>query len=208
MLKLADATNGPVGTSAAISLLDWYDLDHKLILVMERPVPCMDLLGYTQKNGGRLQEEEAKIIMKQLVDAALELQENHIFHRDIKVENILIETGSDVPRVRLIDFGLSCFVKKGSFFRTFYGTAAHIPPEWYVRSRYTAGATTAWQMGVVLFEILHSTEPFETVRFAGRKLKICKYLSQSCQDFLRKCLTIDPKDRITLQQLQKHQWLR
>lgn len=62
-----------------------------------------------------------QIILKQLVDAAKDLEERHVFHRDIKVENILIETGSDVPRVRLIDFGLGCFVKKGSLYRVFYG---------------------------------------------------------------------------------------
>lgn len=50
--------------------------------------------------------------MKQLVEVALELQSKNIFHRDINLENILIETGADVPRLRLIDFGLSCFAEK------------------------------------------------------------------------------------------------
>lgn len=60
--------------------------------------------------------------MKQLVEAALELQSKNIFHRDIKLENILIETGADVPRLRLIDFGVSCFAVKTSLCRTFYDT--------------------------------------------------------------------------------------
>lgn len=64
----------------------------------------------------------SQIILKQLVDAAVELHNKCIFHRDIKVENILIQTGADVPRVRLIDFGLSCFFKKTSSYRVFYGT--------------------------------------------------------------------------------------
>ncbi|XP_059205318.1 serine/threonine-protein kinase pim-1-like [Centropristis striata] len=207
MLKLADATNGPVGTSATVSLLDWYDLDHELILVMERPVPCMDLQDYVARKGGRLQEEEAKTIMKQLVDAVLELQENHIFHRDIKTENLLIETGSDVPRVRLIDFGVSCFAKKGSSYQDFCGTPVHTPPEWYVRYRYTPWPTTAWQLGVVLFEILHSKD-FETRKYVKCKVNISKSLSKDCQDFLEGCLAINPKDRTTLQQLQNHRWLR
>lgn len=60
--------------------------------------------------------------MKQLVDGALELEKKNIFHRDIKVENVLIETGSDAPRVWLIDFGLSCFAQEGSLFKVFRGT--------------------------------------------------------------------------------------
>lgn len=63
----------------------------------------------------------SQIIVTQLVNGLTELHNNQIFHRDIKIENILIETGSDVPRARLIDFGLSCFFKTQSVYRIFYG---------------------------------------------------------------------------------------
>ncbi|XP_044077665.1 serine/threonine-protein kinase pim-1-like isoform X2 [Siniperca chuatsi] len=208
MLKLAGGTTGSVATAAPVSLLDWYDLDQELILVLERPIPSQDLLKYIEVNGGSLQEEEAKLILKQLIDAAKELQDKHIFHRDIKVENILIETGSNVPRVRIIDFGLSCFVKKGSFYRIFYGTSAHIPPEWYSHCTYRAGPTTVWQMGVVLFDMLHRKTQFETTKFLGNKLKISNNLSKNCRDFLQMCLTKAPEQRPTLEQLQHHPWLR
>lgn len=61
MLKLAAKTSGSVGTSAPVSLLDWYDLDQELILVLERPVPSKDLFQYNTDKGGSLQEEEAKV---------------------------------------------------------------------------------------------------------------------------------------------------
>lgn len=61
MLKLAAETQGSVGTSAPIALLDWYDLDQELILVLERPVPSNDLFNYTKVKGGTLQEDEAKV---------------------------------------------------------------------------------------------------------------------------------------------------
>ncbi|XP_022069327.2 serine/threonine-protein kinase pim-1-like [Acanthochromis polyacanthus] len=122
MKRLGGGSAGSAGKSAPVALLDFYDLQQQLILVLERPVPAQDLLQYIMENGGCLEEEEAKIITKQLVDAAIHLLENRIFHRDIKVENILIETGSDVPRVRLIDFGLSCVFNRGSSYNVFYGT--------------------------------------------------------------------------------------
>ncbi|XP_071321606.1 serine/threonine-protein kinase pim-1-like [Trachinotus anak] len=208
MLKLSAEKRGSAGTSAPVSLLDWYDLDQELILVLERPVPCEDLLNYLEINGGTLKEKEAKIVLKQLVHAATELQNKRIFHRDIKLENILIETGSDVPRVRLIDFGLSCFFKKRSVYRVFYGTSAHIPPEYYKRFTYSAGPTTVWQLGVVLFEMLHSKTRFETNRFLSNKLKINNDLSNNCQDFLKMCLAKVPSRRPSLEQLQHHPWLR
>ena len=61
MEKLSARTSGSAGTSAPVSLLDWYDLDQELILVMERPVPCKDLFDYIRDKGGSLQEEETKV---------------------------------------------------------------------------------------------------------------------------------------------------
>uniref|UniRef100_A0A3P9C2Q5 Serine/threonine-protein kinase n=1 Tax=Maylandia zebra TaxID=106582 RepID=A0A3P9C2Q5_9CICH len=192
-------------TSAPVSLLEWFDFGRELILVMERPVPAVDLDKYIEENGGFLPEDKAKVILKQLVDAAKHLEDKHIFHRDIKSENILIETGSDVPRVRIIDFGLSCFVKEQSQYRVFYGTEIYSPPEWYGRSCYRCGPTTVWQMGVVLYEALHAGD-FNTTSFLKKRLKFKRHLSKNCRDFLDACLTKVPETRPTLEELQHHTW--
>ncbi|KAG8008473.1 Serine/threonine-protein kinase pim-1 [Nibea albiflora] len=207
MLKLMEGRTG-VGSSVAVSLLDWYDLGQELILVMERPVPSTDLLKYVQGNGGSIEEKVAKIIVKQLVDAAKELEDKRIFHRDIKVENILIETSSRTPRLRLIDFGLSCFVKESSRYHIFYGTPDHIPPEWYSSNTYHAGSTTVWQVGVVLYESVHRKNNFVTKKFTRNRQRISNKLSKKCQDFLKDCLAKNPEDRPSLEQLQQHPWLR
>nr|XP_046238894.1 serine/threonine-protein kinase pim-1-like [Scatophagus argus] len=184
MLKLQAGRTGLMEESAPVSLLDWYDLDQELILVLERPMPCMDLLNYIRTNRGHLQEDKAKIILKQLVDAANELEDKRIFHRDIKPENILIETSSDVPRVRVIDFGLSCFFKKTSVYRVFCGTPQHVPPEWYSHYTYRPGPTTVWQMGVVLYELLHRTVRFDTTSFLRHELPIRDELSRGKKNVL------------------------
>ncbi|XP_075939241.1 uncharacterized protein LOC142940924 [Anarhichas minor] len=175
MSKLAAKSEG---TSAPVSLLDHYKLDQELILVLERPIPAKDLLDHINANGGPLDEEEAKVILKQLIDAAIDLEDKHVFHRDIKPENILIETSSDIPRVRLIDFGLSCLAKKTSTYRVFFGT--HIPPEYHDRGFYSAGPTTVFQMGVVLFEMLH-TDIFVMNRFFRNNQRISNELSENRQ---------------------------
>uniref|UniRef100_M3ZKV9 non-specific serine/threonine protein kinase n=1 Tax=Xiphophorus maculatus TaxID=8083 RepID=M3ZKV9_XIPMA len=57
------AGGGPeaVGKFASVTLLDWYCLDHKLVLVMERPPFSLDLAQYIHFRGGRLQEDEARV---------------------------------------------------------------------------------------------------------------------------------------------------
>lgn len=64
----------------------------------------------------------SQLILRQLVNAAKELHYNQcIFHRDIKLENILLETTSGVPRVRIIDFGLGCFAQINTLYENFRG---------------------------------------------------------------------------------------
>ncbi|XP_060941178.1 serine/threonine-protein kinase pim-1-like [Limanda limanda] len=207
MLKLTAEKNGFVGTSAPVSLLDWYDLGLELVVVMERPVPAIDLSTYIKHKKGSLQDEKAKTIMKQLVDAAIGLEQNGVFHRDIKPENILIETGQSVPRVRLIDFGLSCLVKEGSFYSVFFGTERYATPEYCSSSVYRAGPSTVWQLGTVMYEMLHNQE-FITKRFLSKKLRISSELCQNLKDFLQLCLEKDPMLRPTLTELQLHPWLK
>ncbi|XP_035494119.2 serine/threonine-protein kinase pim-1-like isoform X3 [Scophthalmus maximus] len=208
MLKLAGRKKGSVGASAPVSLLDWYDLGQELILVLERPFPSEDLSTYIFENGGSLQEKEAMDILKQLVDAAIGLQDRKVFHRDIKSENILIEMSSSVQRVRLIDFGLSCIVKKNSVYRTFSGTQYHTPPEWCSCSTYRAGPTTVWQLGIVLYEMLHLDTLFETKSFLNDELEISSELTTDCKDFLQLCLETVPQQRPTLMKLKHHPWLQ
>ncbi|XP_019949424.1 serine/threonine-protein kinase pim-2-like [Paralichthys olivaceus] len=206
MLKLAAEKDGSVGMAAPVELLDWYDLGHELILVQERPLNAMDLFQYIEDKGS-VQQEEARDIIKQLVDALIALQERQIFHQDIKLENILIVTGSTVPQVRLIDFGLSVIGKKDSVYRTFCGTREYIPPEWYNSSTYTAGPATVWQLGIVLFEMLHICDRFSTKRFQKKVQRISCRLSETCRNFLQLCLKMDPDVRATLTELQLHPWL-
>ncbi|KAF7654689.1 hypothetical protein LDENG_00066570 [Lucifuga dentata] len=99
-------------SSAVVSLLDWYALEKDVILVMERPTPSSDLHQYVKSNGGYLTEDEAKVILKQLVEAAADMNSKGVFHWDIKTTNLLIDTSSDVPQVRVIDFGCGCYARE------------------------------------------------------------------------------------------------
>ncbi|PWA22482.1 hypothetical protein CCH79_00015422, partial [Gambusia affinis] len=226
MLKLKNLCTSSSGQLAMVSLLDWYELEEELLLVMERPMPSEDLFVYLDEHEGCLNEEEAKIILKQLVEATIQLQNANIFHRDIKVENVLIKSSSEGPQAYLIDFGLSCF-DRGRKFALLRGTRDHVPPEFYRLKKYTAGPTTVWQLGVLLFEILHN-KMFKTISFLTNKLKINKKLSKTyislfsvchsnccctltsdppdCQDLMTKCLKEQPKERPTLEELLSHPW--
>ncbi|XP_069389417.1 aurora kinase B-like isoform X3 [Paralichthys olivaceus] len=197
---------GFVGKSAVVQLLDWYDLGEQVFLVMERPVPCVDLVDYVEDNCGQLDEHKAKIIMKQLVEAAIDMHAMKTFHRDLKLENILIQTTSDGPRVRIIDFGCGCYAQDGPY-HSFSGTSVYAPPEFFSTNSYEAVPTTVWQLGAVLFELLDGSVEFDTRAFIRSEVKISKELSQECQDLLNMCLAPHSDKRATLEQIREHPWL-
>ncbi|XP_029955977.1 serine/threonine-protein kinase pim-1-like [Salarias fasciatus] len=207
VMSRLSAERAESGESASVALLDVYDLGLEQVLVMERPDPCQDLLRYLKAHNGLLQEGHAKVIVKQLLAAAAELERHNVFHRDIKLENILIQSEGDALRVRLIDFGVSCFSEPSSLLKTFEGTVTYKPPEFISRGRYAAGPTTVWQLGTVLFELLHQNSVCGTLEFLTQKLRIRKTLSAECRDFLKRCLGIIPEERSTVEQLLRHPWL-
>nr|XP_020488362.1 serine/threonine-protein kinase pim-2-like [Labrus bergylta] len=169
MLKAA-GLQGDVGRSTAVSLLDWYTLDSELILMMEKPTPCNDLLKYLQASGGSLDEHEAKIILRQLVDEAIDMHSKNIFHRDLKPQE---HHSSVVP--------------------------IYAPPEWLDYRRYQACPTTVWQLGALFYSLLPGHGRFTTSDFINNKIKINKKLSRDCRILLHMCLTRDPMERATLE---------
>lgn len=144
------------GSAAHVQLLDWYDLFNQVILVLERPVPCTNLFHYCRyRSKAILGEDQAKVspgrgrrgwrnprrhlpsfppqvIMKQLIEEAKLFHSKGIFHRDLKLENILINTSSVEPRIWVIDFGVGCFFTQRSVYRVFQGkkvSSTLTPPE-------------------------------------------------------------------------------
>ncbi|XP_077475624.1 serine/threonine-protein kinase pim-2-like isoform X2 [Stigmatopora argus] len=207
LMLQASSLKNPDGSSAVVLLLDTYDMEKELVLVMERPVPSVDLFTFrTKYKLGPLEEYEARNIMKQLVDAAIKMHAVNVFHRDLKQRNILLEATFSLPRVRLIDFGCSCFVNEEPY-REYAGTLRYAPPEYVFKRPYKAGPATVWQLGALLFELLDGTERFDTLMFLFKGLTLNRVLSQDCKDFLWICLTSDMDQRATLEQMQWHPWL-
>jgi len=82
-----------------------FDNPHSIHIVMEF-VRGKSLYQYLKERPGkRLYEDEAKIIMKQLVEAMKYIHSQNVTHRDLKLENIIINTNT--KKIKIIDFGFS-----------------------------------------------------------------------------------------------------
>lgn len=143
-------------------------------------VPEGDLGKLIQEHGA-ISEPYVKIMARQLIDALGYLHENRITHRDVKPDNILIQSTSPELVVKLTDFGLSKMIDtEQTFLKTFCGTLLYCAPEVYSefstyddngrrvrhrerrpinRERYDH-AVDVWSLGGVLFYALTGFPPF------------------------------------------------
>ena len=89
------------------NIIQLYDCEidaERMVMVLERPDPTMDLFDLMQR-ATPLTERAAKLIGKQLIQAVMHCHSVGVNHGDIKEENILLEPRTG--RAVLIDFGLA-----------------------------------------------------------------------------------------------------
>jgi calcium/calmodulin-dependent protein kinase I len=106
-------------------------------------------------------EEDARVVLRQLIDAIAFLHERNIAHRDIKPENILV---NDLPNgkevIKLADFG---FARDSSALTTICGSRTYMAPEIFIRTSKSVQYGTScdiWSFGVVMFVLLCGYPPF------------------------------------------------
>uniref|UniRef100_A0A8C5DML4 Serine/threonine-protein kinase 1 n=1 Tax=Gouania willdenowi TaxID=441366 RepID=A0A8C5DML4_GOUWI len=197
--------DGSVANHSVIGLLDLYQLRTEILIVMERPLKSMDMDNFNILREGRIPEHEVKSIFKQLVDAAVLMHESGIFHRDIKAENVLVYLDQGNLSVKIIDFGCGDIIKNEPY-TWFSGTFNFAPPESLLHRQYYAEPTTVWQIGALLRN-LYVEETFATRKYMEGPNPPFDCLSHECNDFMNQCLTISPKQRPQLVELQRHPWL-
>ena len=169
-----------------------------------------DLLNYIKKRS-RLQEPVAKFIFKQIILALKFIHENNIVHRDIKLDNILLDLDNNI---KICDFGVSKIINKNDIMLEQCGTPAYIAPEILLNKGYEGFGVDIWSAGVVLYAMLSGTVPFK-----GTNLKELHNLiisgnyqpindiSMEASHLINNLLEIDPKKRITIENILNHPWL-
>lgn len=94
-------------------------------MIVTEYIPGGDLFQKV-KNEGRISESDAKIYFRQIVYGLAQIHCRNILHRDIKLDNILIDNNYVV---KICDFGVSKIMHKGVIINDQCGTPAYIAPE-------------------------------------------------------------------------------
>uniref|UniRef100_A0A182IR27 Non-specific serine/threonine protein kinase n=1 Tax=Anopheles atroparvus TaxID=41427 RepID=A0A182IR27_ANOAO len=160
---------------------------------------------------GRMREEEASRIFSQIVTALDYCHRNGIVHRDLKAENVLLDTEMNV---KLADFGFSNTFVAGQVLRTWCGSPPYAAPEVFQGVEYDGPKSDIWSLGVLLYVLVCGALPFDgntlhdlrSVVVAG-KFRIPYFMSQECEQLIRHMLVVEPERRYTLKQIGHHRWL-
>lgn len=155
-----------------------------------------------------------------------ELHRLNIAHRDIKIENLMFMNSSDDP-IKLGDFGLARQLDADLPASTPCGTKEWMAPEMFERSPQYTKAVDVWALGCLIFVVLFGRFPFfddEDARTGAnipnirdkirrgdfsfpRETDDGGQVSAEARDIISKCLTVDARRRLTIDQVLQHPWL-
>lgn len=168
-------------------------------------------LKNTLLRNGKLSERDARFYFTELV-ACLEYlhQEKCIVHRDLKLENVLMD---GYGNIRVVDFGLSnMFCATHPKFVKACGSRAYVAPEMIQGLPYTNSADI-WSAGVLLYTLVVGSLPFDNSKKNMTSQKILytdphypPFLSATLVDLLKKMLCKNADNRITLEKIKAHPW--
>ena len=195
---------------SVVKLYETFETKRHMLLAMEL---CAggDLLNYVRKRK-KLEEVEAKVIFKQIIEGLGYIHKKRILHRDIKLDNILLDGKGNV---KIADFGVSKLVKPGDVMHEQSGTPAYIAPEILREQGYSGFKADIWSAGVVLYAMLQGTVPFKASNMKELHKMIIKgkyhfkeEVSEGAKQLMKAMLDTDPRTRISITKILKHPWMQ
>lgn len=205
------------GHENVIRLYDVFCVDNELFIITElgRGGDLFHLLTTHPKHG--VTEAYAAKTVAQMLSAVAFLHSRSICHRDLKLENWVLESGRDVwSPLKLIDFGLSTHFTPGHRLSRVVGSSYYVAPE-VLKKSYTE-ACDLWSLGVIVYMLLSGAPPFYGKNDEAIKASIVqgeytfphelfRDVSDEAMAFVSTLLSYNIEYRYTAEQALTHPWL-
>ena len=189
-----------------VQLYDVLQTPRHIFIIMEY-CEGKDLLDYILTKS-KLSEEESLKYFHQLINALFYLHSQNIAHRDIKIDNMLLDRNRDL---KLVDFGLSTKYPDDNLLDQPCGTVVYAAPEVLQGREYHGMLADVWSSGIVLYGMLSGYLPFgeqddeiNRMNIIAGKITYPSYFSPCVKDLLMHMLDLDPMTRYTLQEVRSH----
>ncbi|XP_073995094.1 serine/threonine-protein kinase MARK2-like isoform X17 [Rhodnius prolixus] len=239
--KVKLAKHVPTGKEVAIKIIDKTQLNPSSLQKLFREVRIMKMLDHpnivklfqvieTEKTlylvmeyasggevfdylvlHGRMKEKEARAKFRQIVSAVQYCHQKKIIHRDLKAENLLLDSEMNI---KIADFGFSNEFTPGNKLDTFCGSPPYAAPELFQGKKYDGPEVDVWSLGVILYTLVSGSLPFDgstlrelRERVLRGKYRIPFYMSTDCENLLKKFLVLNPAKRASLETIMKDKWM-
>merc|ERR1719445_979014 len=160
---------------------------------------------------GRMKEKEARAKFRQIVSAVQYCHQKKIIHRDLKAENLLLDSEMNI---KIADFGFSNEFVIGNKLDTFCGSPPYAAPELFQGKKYDGPEVDVWSLGAILYTLVSGSLPFDgstprelRERVLRGKYRIPFYMSTDCENLLKKFLVLNPARRASLEVIMKDKWM-
>ncbi|KAE8590254.1 hypothetical protein XENTR_v10017992 [Xenopus tropicalis] len=184
----------------------WYSFQDEEDMFMVVDLLLGGDLRYHLQQNVQFTEETVKMYICEMALALDYLRSQHIIHRDVKPDNILLD---EQGHTHLTDFNVATIIKDGERATALAGTKPYMAPEIF-QSFVNGGTGYAfevdwWSLGIMAFELLrgwrpydiHSSSPVETLvqLFSTVTVQYSSVWSKDMTGLLRKLLTVNPENR-------------
>lgn len=194
-----------------VHLYDVWETSSHVYLVLEY-TQGGELLDYICKQGP-LSKREAVKYFRQIIDAVDYLHRFNIAHRDIKLENILLDKNRNI---KITDFGTAAwqidFSGAMDLMKTSCGSPHFAAPEVIRGEAYVGSAADIWSCGIILYAMLTARLPFDLPELQDKviagKYTIPSFVDPFAQNLIKRMLTVDVVKRITMPEIFLHPFVK
>ena len=200
-----------------IKILDYFEDENYIFIVMEY-INGGNLYSFIKKRM-KLKEKMAKYIFKQIISAINYIHKHNIVHKDIKLENILLDINHGI---KICDFGIAKKVNSpDQLFYGISGTPLYMAPEIFYKSNfgYKGFPVDAWASGIALYIMLSGELPFKADKSVKKDSELeyaiinttpkeIENISKEAKDLIKGLLCKNPNKRLTCEEVLNHPWLK
>ena len=209
-------------------ILETFEDDQFYFIIMEY-INGGNLFSYVKKRR-KLSEKVAKFLFRQIILGIKHIHSNLIVHRDIKLENILIDMNNNI---KICDFGIGIILSsENQILHSHCGTPVYIAPEIITSTKdkgYKGFPVDIYSAGIVLYIMVSGRLPFDEspddiceinknkdmnkeneiklkYGLSKREPKYLENISDELRDLLKGLLNKDPNKRLNIEQILNHPW--
>ena len=198
-----------------VKLYDTIISDKNILLIQElvNGISLRDFYNKEIRNQRNISQNKLKIlslIFKQIFSAFDYIHKKNIFHRDIKLENILLTKNYEI---KIIDFGFGLYNPRNYLQKFFCGTPNYMAPEIIMKKEYDGQKADMWSLGILLYKLFCADFPFKGKdekdlyrHIIKGKYKIKEYVPDLIKIIIDKILRPKPYQRINCDQILQSHW--